>query len=116
MNFTGHLWLPSCLTILQYFSLSVASTSTLASYTSSSLSRSIGYILRGFLLVEMEVSDVIECKKRCIVSANCVSLNIISITGRRFLCQMNSKRKESGVKKQFVKHAAGEYYGLKVSE
>ena len=31
-----------------------------------------------------------------------------------FVCQLNSERKESGVKEQFVQHGAGEYYGLKV--
>ena len=81
---------------------------------SSSFSRAIGYILRGFLLGEVEVSSVIECKKRCVVSANCLSLNILTNSDRNLVCQLNSDRKENGVKEQFVQHGAGEYYGLKV--
>ena len=81
---------------------------------SSSFSRAIGYILRGFLLGEVEVSSLIECKKRCVVSANCLSLNILTNSDRNLVCQLNSDRKENGVKEQFVQHGAGEYYGLKV--
>jgi hypothetical protein len=82
--------------------------------SSSSFSRAIGYILRGFLLGEMEVSTVMECKKRCVVSANCLSLNILTNVDGSFVCQLNSERKEAGAKEQFVPHGAGEYYGLKV--
>ena len=101
--------------LLQYFIWGATSCS-FAFYTSSSFSRSIGYVLRGFLLGEMEVSDIMECKKRCIISANCLSLNIITINGGRFLCQLNSERKENSIKKLFVQHGAAEYYGLKVNE
>ena len=83
---------------------------------SSSFSRAIGYILRGFLLGEIEVSTVMECKKRCVVSANCLSLNILTNVDGSFVCQLNSERKENGVKEQFVPNGAGEYYGLKVRE
>ena len=65
--------------------MAMANVSGFASCTSSSFSRSVGYILRGFLLGEFEVGDIMECKKRCIISVNCLS------------------------------HGSGEYYGLKVS-
>ena len=94
--------------------ISLVTSSGLASYTSSSFSRSIGYILRGFLLGEMEVPDIMECKRRCILSANCVSVNILPTSDQRFMCQLNSGRKEDAVEGQFVPHGAGEYYGLKV--
>ena len=81
---------------------------------SMTFSRAIGYILRGFLLGEMEVSSVVECRKRCVVSANCLSLNILTNSDGSFVCQLNSDRKENGVKEQFVQHGAGQYYGLKV--
>ena len=94
---------------------SLVAFSGLGSYTSSSFSRSIGYILRGFLLGEMEVPDIMECKRRCILSANCVSVNILPTADQRFLCQLNSGRMEDAVEGQFVPQGAGEYYGLKVN-
>ncbi|CAB4006855.1 brevican core, partial [Paramuricea clavata] len=75
--------------------------------------RAIGYILRGFMIGEIKVSTVIECKRRCVIGANCLSLNILTNADGSFVCQLNSERKESGVKEQFVSHGAGEYYGLK---
>ena len=96
------------------FPLVNANQSQSGSCFSSSFSRTIGYILRGFLLGETEVSSVIECKKRCVVSANCLSLNILTNSDGSFVCQLNSDRKENGVKEQFVQHGAGEYYSLKV--
>lgn len=111
MNFIGR----SCLHfLLVLLSISAPSASGFASCTSSSFSRSIGYILRGFLLGEVEVGDIMECKKRCIISVNCVSVNILANADERFVCQLNSGRKEDGVREQFVQHGAGEYYGLKV--
>ena len=103
-------------TILQILlvSLAKAGQNQAGSCISSSFSRAIGYILRGFLLGEMKVSTVIECKKRCVVSINCLSLNILTNVDGSFVCQLNSERKESGTKEQFVPHGAGEYYGLKV--
>ena len=64
----------------------------------------------------MKVSTVIECKKRCVVSTNCLSLNILTNVDGSFVCQLNSERKESGTEEQFVPHGAGEYYGLKVRQ
>jgi hypothetical protein len=64
----------------------------------SSFSRAIGYILRGFLT---EVSTVIECKRRCVIGANCLWLNILRIADGSFVCHLSSKRKESGAKEQF---------------
>ena len=81
---------------------------------SSSFSRAIGYILRGFVLDEMKVSTMIECKRRCVVNANCLSLNILTNVDGSFACQLNSERKEVATKEQFVPHRAGEYYGVKV--
>ena len=94
---------------------SLVTSSRLGSYTSSSFSRSIGYILRGFLLCEMKVPDIMECKRRCILSANCVSVNILPTADQRFMCQLNSGRKEDAVDGQFVTQGATEYYGLKVN-
>ena len=92
----------------------LASASQAGSCFSSSFSRAIGCILRGFLLGEMKVATVIECKKRCVISANCLSLNILTNGDGSFMCQLNSDVKENGVKEQFVQHGSGEYYGLKV--
>ncbi len=114
MNFIGRSKIHFIFIILQTLSISVAGTSGFASCTSSSFSRSIGYILRGFLLGEVKVGDVMECMKRCIISANCLSLNILTNADGRLLCQLNSALKEYGVREQFVSHGAGEYYGLKV--
>ena len=113
MNFIGCLQLRFLLVLLQC--LNMAMVSVLALCTSASFSRSIGYILRGFLLGEFEVGDIMECKKRCIISANCLSLNILPNPNGGFVCQLNSGLKEDGVRGQFVPHGAGEYYGLKVS-
>ena len=115
MNFTGRSRLYLLLVLLQCSTVTMASISDFASCTSSSFSRSVGYILRGFLLGEFEVGDVMECKKRCIISANCLSLNILTNPNGRPVCQLNSGRKEDGVREQFVQHGAGEYYDLKVS-
>ena len=104
-------------TILQILlaSLAKAGQNQTGSCISSSFSRAIGYILRGFVLSEMKVSTVIECKKRCVVSTNCLSLNILTNVDGSFVCQLNSERKESGTEEQFVPHGAGEYYGLKLA-
>ena len=113
MNAIG--WKLLCSVVsLQYLAFPLANASQPGSCFSSSFSRAIGYILRGFLLGEMDVSSVIECKKRCVVSRNCLSLNILTKSDGSFVCQLNSDRKENGVKEQFVQHGAGEYYGLKV--
>ena len=114
MNFIGCLRSHVILVLLQCFNISGASASGFALCTTSSFSRSIGYILRGFLLGEVEVGDVMECMKRCIISANCLSLNILTNADGRLLCQLNSALKEYGVREQFVSHGAGEYYGLEV--
>ena len=92
----------------------LANASQAGSCFSSSFSRAIGYILRGFLLGEMKVATVSECKRRCVISANCLSLNILTNGDGSFMCQLNSDVKENGVKEQFVQHGSGEYYGLKV--
>ena len=115
MNFIGFLQLHFLLVLFQCLNMTMASVSGFASCTSSSFSRSVGYILRGFLLGEFEVGDIMECKKRCIISANCLSLNILPNPNGGFVCQLNSGLKEDGVRGQFVPHGAGEYYGLKVS-
>ena len=60
------------------------------------------------------MGDVMECKKRCIISANCRSVNILAIAGGRFACHLNSGLKENGINGQFVPQGAGEYYGMKV--
>jgi hypothetical protein len=60
------------------------------------------------------VATVVECKRRCVISANCLSLNILTNGDGSFMCQLNSDVKENGVKEQFVQHGSGEYYGLKV--
>ena len=96
-----------------FASLAKAGEGQAGSCFSSSFSRAIGYILRGFLLGEIKVSTVIECKKRCVVSTNCLSLNILTNVDGSFVCQLNSERKENAAKEQFVPHGAGEYYGLK---
>ena len=114
MHFIGRSQKYFIFAILQSLTISVASASGFASCTSSSFSRSIGYILRGFLLGEVEVGDIMECKKRCIISANCLSLNILTNADGRFVCQLNSGRKDNCVREQFIPHGAGEYYGLKV--
>ena len=105
-------------TILQILLVSLvkAGHNQAGSCISSSFSRAIGYILRGFLLGEMTVSTMIECKKRCVVSTNCLSLNTLTNVDGSFVCQLNSERKENAAKEQFVPHGAGEYYGLKVRE
>ena len=100
--------------LLQCLVFPLANANQPGSCFSSSFSRAVGYILRGFLLGEMEVSSVTECKKRCVVSANCLSLNILTNSDGSFVCQLNSDRKENGVKEQYIQHGAGEYYGLKV--
>ena len=115
MNFIGCSRLHFLFVLLQCLNMAMASVSSFTSCTSSSFSRSVGYILRGFLLGEFEVGDIMECKKRCIISANCLSLNILTSSNGRFVCQLNSGLKEDGVREQFVQHGAGEYYGLKVS-
>ena len=115
MNFIGRSRLYLLLVLLHCLNMTMASISSFTSCTSSSFSRSVGYILRGFLLGELEVGDVMECKKRCIISANCLSLNILMNSNGPSVCQLNSGRKEDGVREQFVQHGAGEYYGLKVS-
>jgi hypothetical protein len=67
--------------------------------------------------MEVNVRDIMECKKRCIIAANCRSVNILAnADGVGFVCQINSGLKENGVSAQFVQHAAGEYYGLKVKD
>jgi hypothetical protein len=92
----------------------LANATLAGSCFSSSFSRAIGYILRGFLLGEMKVATVIECKRRCVISANCLSLNILTNGDGSFMCQLNSDVKENGVKEQFVQHGSGVYYSLKV--
>ena len=112
MNFIGRsrLYLP--LVLLHCLNMTMASIS---GSCTSSFSRSIGYILHGFLLGEIEVGDFTECKNRCIISANCLSFNILMNSNGPSVCQLNSGRKEDGVREQFVQHGAGQYYGLKVS-
>ncbi|CAB4013995.1 Hypothetical predicted protein [Paramuricea clavata] len=114
MNVNGWKFL-SFVVVLQSLIISFvkAGQGQTGSCFSSSFSRAIGYILRGFLIGEMKVSTVIECKRRCVIGANCLSLNILRIADGRFVCHLNSKRKESGAKEQFVPHGVGEYYGLK---
>ena len=115
MNFNG--WQLLCFMVfLQSLDMSLgkADQGRVGSCISSSFSRAIGYILRGFVLGEMKVSTVIECKKRCVVGANCLSLNILANVDGSFVCQLNSERKEVAAKEQFVPHGAGEYYGVKV--
>ena len=90
-----------------------ASTSV-GSCFSSSFSRAIGFVLRGFLLGEIEVSSVIDCKRRCVMSTNCLSLNVLTNSDGSIVCQLNSEKRENGAKEQFVQHGSGEYYGLKV--
>ena len=82
---------------------------------SSSFSRAIGYIFRGYLLGEIEVSSVIDCKKRCVMGTNCLSLNVLTNSDGSIVCQLNSEKRENGAKEQFVQHGSGEYYGLKVN-
>jgi hypothetical protein len=117
MNFTGDLRSRNAVPhFLKCFIILLASASGYALCSTSSFSRNIGYILRGFLLAEVEVSDMIECQRRCMISANCLSLNILANADETLLCQLNSGRKENGVSEQFVQHEAGEYYGLKVKK
>jgi hypothetical protein len=115
MNVNGWKFL-SFVVVLQSLNISFvkAGQGQTDSCFSSSFSRAIGYILRGFIIGEMKVSTVIECKRRCVVGVNCLSLNILRIADGSFVCHLNSKRKESGAKEQFVPHGVGEYYGLKV--
>ena len=113
MNLAGHSWLHFILFFLACSNISATKSAGFASCTSSSFTRSIGYILRGFILGEIDVPDITECKKRCIISANCQSVNILSSVNGGFVCQLNSGRKENGASEQFVQHGAGEYYGLK---
>ncbi|CAB4017890.1 Hypothetical predicted protein, partial [Paramuricea clavata] len=94
----------------------LANASETGSCFSSSFSRAIGHVLRGFLLGEMKVATVIECKRRCVISANCLSLNILKNGDGSFMCQLNSDVKENGIKEQFAQHGSGEYYGLKKKE
>ena len=82
--------------------------------TSASFSRSFGYILHGFLLGEFEVGDIMECKERCIVSFNCLSLNVLKNPNGGFVCQLNGGLKEDGANEQFVQQEDGQFYGLKV--
>ena len=63
--------------------------------------------------MEVKVGDIMECKKRCIIAANCLSVNILTNADRGFACQLNSALKENANRRQFVQHVAGEYYGLK---
>ncbi len=105
----------SSVIFLQCLVFPLASAHQAGSGFSSAFSRAIGYVLRGFLLDEMEASSVIECKRRCVISANCLSLNILTNSDGSIVCQLNSQLKENGVKEQFVQHGSGEYYGLKVS-
>ncbi len=86
MHFIGRSQKYFIFAILQSLTISVASASGFASCTSSSFLRSVGYILRGFLLGEVEVGDIMECKKRCIISANCLSLNILTNADGRSAC------------------------------
>ncbi|XP_028409472.1 ladderlectin-like [Dendronephthya gigantea] len=110
----SHNWQILCFAIgVQCLVFPLANASQAGSCFSSSFSRAIGYILQGFLLGEMEVDSIIECKKRCVLSANCHSVNIMSNSDGSFMCQLNSHLKESGLKEQFVQYASGEYYGLK---
>ena len=115
MNFSG--WLLLCFMVfLQSLNVSLgnADKGRVGSCISSSFSRAIGYILRGFVLGEMKVSTVLECTRRCVVSANCLSLNILSNVDGSFVCQLNSERKENAANEQFVSHGAGEYYGVQI--
>ena len=113
----NHIWQIFYIAIfLQCFVFSLVYADQAGSCFSSSFSRAIGYILQGFLLGEMEVDSVIDCKRRCVVMANCRSLNILSNADESFMCQLNSHLKESGMKEQFVQHGSGEYYGLKVRQ
>ena len=113
MNFIGCSRLHFLLVLLQC--LNMAMVGVLALCTSASFSRSIGYILRGFLLGEFEVGNIMECKERCIISVNCLSLNVLTTSNGGFVCQLNNGRKEDGADEQFVQHVAGQYYGLNVS-
>ena len=113
MNLLGDSRVHFILFLLECLSIWAAKSAGFASCTSSSFTRSIGYILRGFVLGEIDVPDVMECKKRCIISANCLSVNILTNANGGFVCQLNSGRKENGASEQFVQHGAGEYYGLK---
>ncbi|XP_028409435.1 alpha-N-acetylgalactosamine-specific lectin-like [Dendronephthya gigantea] len=110
----SHNWLMLCFAIgVQCLVFPLTNAGQADSCFSSSFSRAIGYILQGFLLGEIEVDSIIECKRRCVAIANCNSLNILSNSDGSFMCQLNSHLRESGLKEQFVRHASGEYYGLK---
>ena len=111
-----HGWqLPLIMAFMQSLNVSfVEAGRAFESCFSSSFSRAIGSVLHGFLIGEIDVSSVIECKRRCVLAANCLSLNILTKADGSFLCQLNSARKENGAKGMLVKYEAGEYYGLKV--
>ena len=112
MNFLGCSRLHFLLVLLQC--LNMAMVGVFALCTSASFSRSIGYILRGFLLGEFEVGDIMACKERCIISINCLSLNVLTNPNGGFVCQLNSGLKEDGAPEQFVQQEDRQYYGLKV--
>ena len=115
MHLLSDSWAHFILFFLACLSISATESTGFASCTSFSFTRSIGYILRGFVLGEIDVNDITECKKRCIISTNCLSINILTNANGGFVCQLNSGRKENGAREQFVQHGAGEYYDLKVN-
>ena len=111
----NHNWQIFCIaTCFQCFVFPLVNASEAGACFYSSFSTAVGFILQRFLLDKMEVGSVIECKRRCVVSANCRSLNILSNGDGSFMCQLNSHLKDSGIKEQFVQHGSGEYHGLKV--
>ena len=105
----------SCLAILsQILVFSFPDTIRASSCITSSFSNVVGYVLQGYILGEIEVDRMGECKKRCIISKNCRSLNIITQGNGRYKCQLNSELKENGPVEQFLPHGSGNYYGLEV--
>ena len=66
--------------------------------------------------MEVKVGDIMECKKRCIIAANCQSVNILTNADGGFVCQINNNLKEKVNSQLFVQHRVGEYYGLKVKD
>ena len=95
--------------------ISLTKADQVGSCFSSYYTRATGHTLRGFIIVEMEVDTVIECKRRCVYTANCLSLNILTNADGSIVCQLNSGLKENAAREQFVPHGAGEYYSLKVT-
>ena len=114
MNFLSSCIMRFLVVIFQCLCMSMVNSSGLGSCKSSSFSRSIGYILVGFMLGEVEVGNILECNTRCIISANCVSVNIISSADGRLICHLNSGRMENAFLGQFVPYQTGEYYGFEV--